>query len=116
MISKIIPKAITFFRASLLRGAAFPCSTEQNLQEESTNEQPLDRAANFYRNSVRKINIDGQGRGKFTEHALLRLVKLTESSQQVSLLFEAYYNYLGHHTVISSSTVDKMLSKVMDFE
>lgn len=42
------------------------------------------------------------------------MAKLTENSQQVPLLFEAYYNYLGHFTVISNSSVDKMLHKVMD--
>lgn len=31
------------------------------------------------------------------------------------MLFEAYYNYLGHFTVISNSTVDKMLLKVLSF-
>lgn len=31
-------------------------------------------------------------------------------------MFEAYYNYLGHFTVISSTTVDKMLAKSLAFE
>jgi len=31
------------------------------------------------------------------------------------LTFEAYYNFLGHFTVISSTTVDKMLNKAMNF-
>jgi hypothetical protein len=34
----------------------------------------------------------------------------------VPLLFEAYYNYLGHFTLMQNSTVDKMLQKVMSFE
>ena len=37
-----------------------------------------DRAATFYRNSIRRININDNGRGKFTEHHLLRLIKLTD--------------------------------------
>lgn len=64
---------------------------------------------------MRKININDKGRGKFTEHHLLRLIKLTENVTQAPLLFEAYYNYLGHYTVISSTTVDKMLDKVLAF-
>ena len=31
-------------------------------------------------------------------------------------MFEGYYNYLGHFTVISSKTVDRMLEKAMSFE
>jgi hypothetical protein len=41
-----------------------------------------DRASSFYRNSIRRININDKGRGKFTEHALLRLIKLTERVDQ----------------------------------
>lgn len=78
-------------------------------------EKKLDKSANFYRNSIRRINVDKEGRGKFTEYHLARLTKLTERSSQVPLLFEAYYNYLGHFTVISSKVVDGMLQKVMRF-
>jgi hypothetical protein len=86
--------------------------------ESSTNTQNEgeNRASNFYRNSIRRININEKGRGKFTEHHLLRLIKLTERVEQEPLLFEAYYNYIGHFTMISSTTVDKMLLKSMSFE
>ena len=36
-----------------------------------------DKMANFYRNSIRKINVNDKGRGKFTEHHLIQLIKLT---------------------------------------
>lgn len=78
--------------------------------------QGEDRASSFYRNSIRRININDKGRGKFTEHHLLRLIKLTERAEQEPLLFEAYYNYLGHFTLISSTTVDKMLLKALSFD
>lgn len=60
--------------------------------------------------------MNDKGRGKFTEHHLLRLIKLTEKVEQEPLLFEAYYNYLGHFTMISSTTVDKMLLKALSFQ
>jgi hypothetical protein len=44
---------------------------------------------------------------------LIRLIKLTEQASDVPLLFEAYYNYLGHFTLMKNSTVDKMLQKAM---
>lgn len=75
-----------------------------------------DKATTFYRNSIRRININSKGRGKFTQHNLLRLIKLVESSQQQQLLLEAYYNYIGHFTLMDSSTVDKMLTKIMSLE
>ena len=78
-------------------------------------EEGEDRAATFYRNSIRKINVNDKGRGKFTQHHLLKLVKLTEKVEQEPLLYEAYYNYLGHFTVIDSTSVDKMLEKAMSF-
>ena len=31
-------------------------------------------------------------------------------------MFEGYYNYLGHYTVISSKTVDRMIGKALTFE
>ena len=75
-----------------------------------------DRATTFYRNSIRRVNVNTRGRGKFTQHNLLRLTKLVESSEQQELLLEAYYNYIGHFTLIDSRTVDKMLSKIMGLE
>lgn len=74
------------------------------------------RAGGFYRNSIRKINVGDNGKGKFTEHHLIRLIKLTEQASDVPLLFEAYYNYLGHFTLMKNSTVDKMLHKAMSIE
>jgi hypothetical protein len=46
-------------------------------QKESVSISAEDRASSFYRNSIRRININDKGRGKFTEHHLLRLIKLT---------------------------------------
>jgi len=102
---------------SLKSSLSFCFSTNQQPEGEAEGEldKGADRAANFYRNSVRRININDKGRGKFTEHHLVRLIKLTEHLDQTQLLFEAYYNYLGHFTVISNSTVDKMLLKVLTF-
>lgn len=123
MITKLIAKTTVFLRSPLvLSNSVFRFSTEetaaQNERDLSSagDEQELDRAANFYRNSIRRININDKGRGKFTQHHLLRLTKLTEKPEQVPLLFEAYYNYLGHFTVISNTTVDRMLQKAMSFE
>lgn len=73
------------------------------------------RNAIFYRTSIRRINIDSKGRGKFTQHHLLKLTALTKKPEQQALLFEAYYNYLGHFTIIDSKVVDKMLARVMSF-
>lgn len=75
----------------------------------------MDRAANFYRNSIRRVNVNDKGKGKFTQHHLIRLIKLTDRVEQEPLLYEAYYNYLGHFTVIDSLTVDKMIEKAMSF-
>lgn len=47
---------------------------------------------------------------------MIRLTKLTQKPSQLPLLFEGYYNYLGHLTPISSRTVDRMLSKALSFE
>lgn len=69
----------------------------------------------FYRNSIRRINVNDKGRGKFTEHHLIKLTKLTENEHQLPLLFEGYYNFVGHFTVITNKTVDKMLIKAMSF-
>lgn len=45
----------------------------------------------------------------------MRLIKLTEKPEDEPLLYEAYYNYLGHFTLISSTTVDKMILKALSF-
>ena len=55
------------------------------------------------------MNINDKGRGKFTQHHLLNLIKLVNTAEEEPLLFEAYYNYLGHFTLFDSRVVDKML-------
>lgn len=115
--SRFIAKSIT--AASIQNRISFPFTNGQNntnVEEAAIEGEGENRAANFYRNSIRRININDKGRGKFTEHHLLRLIKLTEGVEQEPLLFEAYYNYLGHFTIISSTTVDKMLLKALSFE
>lgn len=119
MISKLLTRSLLLSRTTLLpilpQQPSFAFSTV--VQEGTKGEvQELDRAENFYRNSIRRININDKGKGKFTEHHLIRLSKLTEKVSQLPLLFEGYYNYLGHFTVISSRTVDKMLEKALSFE
>ncbi len=77
MIAKIVLRSISIQRLNPLSSRLFyPCSTQQN-QEPEEEYHDLDRAANFYRNTIRRININDKGRGKFTEHHLVRLTKLT---------------------------------------
>lgn len=116
MITKLISRATVLFRPTLSIFKPLYTFSNQEAEEQANkssdalrDDDEIDRAANFYRKSIRRININDKGRGKFTQHHLLRLIKLTEKIEQVPLLFEAYYNYLGHFTVISNSTVDKML-------
>ena len=61
------------------------------------------------------MNINDKGRGKFTQHHLLNLIKLVKTAEEESLLFEEYYNYLGHFTLFDNKVVDKMLQKSMSF-
>ena len=96
--------------------ARSPFSAEQQADSQPEFDNASDRAAIFYRNAVRRINIDSKGRGKFTESHLLRMIKLTQNVKQTPMLFEAYYNLLGHFTVMSNSTVDKLMLKVLSFE
>lgn len=116
MISKLISRATVLFRPTqYLFKLHYDFSNQEPNEQVSKSSDALrddgeiDRAANFYRKSIRRININDKGRGKFTQHHLIRLIKLTDKIEQVPLLFEAYYNYLGHFTVINNSTVDKML-------
>ena len=64
------------------RTIRFPFSKEETSSKvEASSSRTFegeDRAATFYRNSIRRININDNGRGKFTEHHLLRLIKLTD--------------------------------------
>lgn len=119
MIARLVTSSVLGFRTkSLALVSLFRFSAEEQPKIEGTDHQvrELDRASTFYRNSIRRININNKGRGKFTEHHLLRLAKLVDNEAQLPLLFEGYYNYLGHFTVISCSTVDKMMEKILSFE
>lgn len=70
----------SFFRFSNQEEPKAEEGTEPNQPEE-------DRAASFYRNTIRRVNTNEKGRGKFTEHHLLRLEQLVEKSEQEPLLF-----------------------------
>lgn len=74
MLIKLLSQSKLLFKPLTLLPVYTFCSEQQSLQAQ--NQDDLDRAANFYRNSVRRINVDAQGRGKFTEHHLIRLTKL----------------------------------------
>ena len=52
------------------------------------------------------------GRGVFTDFALKRVVSLANASD-LQIMFEAYYNYLGHFTIMSNSVVDELLLKTI---
>jgi hypothetical protein len=104
-----------FANLFLLQSHPF-CSSGHRQGQGDQKVKDLDMAENFYRNSIRKININDKGRGKFTEHHLIRLTKLTQKPSQLPLLFEGYYNYLGHLTPISSKVVDRMLMRALSFK
>ena len=67
-------------------------------------------AYNFYAKTMRRANTKANEKGVFTEHALLKLISLSTPSDS-KLLYEAYYNYLGHFTLITNLTVDKLIAR-----
>ena len=118
MIKPLILRTLIQLKTpSLFSSCAFRFTTEDKKEKKQTKaEDQLSVAENFYRSSIRRININDKGRGKFTQHHLIRLTKITQKSDQLPLLFEGYYNYLGHFTVISNKVVDRMLHKALSFQ
>lgn len=51
-------------------------------------------------------------RGKFNEQSLKIIMKRAKPND-IKLLFEAYFNYLGHFTYISNTVVDDLIVKAL---
>jgi len=64
------------------RALGFGFADEKSTPVEVGNSGGDSRSAIFYRNSIRRINIDVRGRGKFTQHHLLKLTSLTKKAEQ----------------------------------
>ena len=54
------------------------------------------------------------GNSKFNPFELHYMAKLTESPEEAELLFEAYYNFLGHNTKVSQKTTDIVVKKYIE--
>lgn len=71
------------------------------------------RAKTFYRKTIQNVNIKkANDRGIFTEQVLQRLIKLAKP-EDITLMFEAYYNYVGHFTIFSNKVTDSFVLKMM---
>ena len=75
MITQILRTYLKTPRIILMNKFRFSDSTETEQGQIKITAE--DKMANFYRNSIRKINVNDKGRGKFTEHHLIQLIKLT---------------------------------------
>lgn len=51
-------------------------------------------------------------RGKFNEQSLKIIMKRAKPND-IKLLFEAYFNYLGHFTYVSNTVVDDLIMKAL---
>ena len=75
--------------------------------------QETSHCVSFYRKSIRKVNIRQKtGRGTFNEHTLIRMMKISQPTD-MEVLFEAFYNYMGHFTIYSNRTVDSFVHKIL---
>ena len=104
--TRSFPSQLPFLRPLLFHPLSYLGLQQANSRPEF--HSASDRAAIFYLKTVRRINIDSKGRGKFTEHYLLRLIKPTQNVKQTPMVFEADYNLLGQITVMSNPTMDKL--------
>jgi hypothetical protein len=67
----------------------------------------------FYRKMVRNLNFKKKtGRAIFHEQSLRQIID-TATRKDLNLIFEAYYNFLGHYTLVSNTTVDALVKKAI---
>jgi hypothetical protein len=79
----------------------------------STSFSVKSRSGSFYRKMVRNLNFKKKtGRATFNEQSLRQIIDIA-SRKDLGLIFEAYYNFLGHYTVISNTTVDALVNKAI---
>lgn len=65
----------------------------------------------YYRNTIRRVNIRSNGRGKFTPYFLQKIINMSSTEEHAKIMYEAYYNYLGHFTLIPNAVVDELVFK-----
>lgn len=112
LLQRVFPLRIT-------KASSFLFCQESNVNKENTvsDDSPLSdvsNAAAFYRSSIGKVNMRGKTeRGKFNEQSLKIIMKRAKPND-VNLLFEAYFNYLGHFTKISNTCVDELVFKSLE--
>ena len=63
----------------------------------------------FYKETLKHLNEKNR---TFTEGHMIKVTELSTSIDNILLMFEAYYNYLGRNVMMQSATIDKMLDKV----
>jgi len=65
----------------------------------------------MYRKVIRGLTIKKKTeRANFNEQSLVHIINIA-TRKDINLMYEAYYNYLGHYTPISNKTVDSLICK-----
>ena len=109
LISKLIRPPVLASRIALTTLFNQPFSEETAPSEILTNT----KARAYYRTTISKINTrSSSGKGIFHEDILQRLAKKA-NRHDIPLLFEAYYNFLGHFTIISNKTMDHFILTII---
>ena len=108
LISKLLRPTLVIPTISLFK----PC--KYNFSEESNEILTNTKARAFYRTTISKINTrSSSGKGIFHEDILQRLAKKA-NQHDIPLLFEAYYNFVGHFTKISNKTMDNFILTIIN--
>lgn len=111
IITRTILSRIPILRPTPLQFHQF-CNAKVD-NDDGTFRSNLSFCRSFYQKTIRRVNlVERTGRGRFSEHTLIRMMKLAQP-EDLELLFEAFYNYMGHFTVYSNKTVDSFVHKVL---
>lgn len=68
----------------------------------------------MYRKTIRGLTVKKKTeRANFNEQSLVHIINLA-TKKDIQLMYEAYYNYLGHFTPVSNKTVDSLITKTVN--
>lgn len=112
-LNMIITKVFHNLSTSLKFASRFSFCQQNQSQQDLSPLSDVSNAAAFYRSSIGKVNMRGKTeRGKFNEQSLKIIMKRAKPND-IKLLFEAYFNYLGHFTYVSNTVVDDLIMKAL---